>query len=240
MEVKEMQRDRGSVLLGVLLVLLGLLFLAATLGIVSTSWELLWVVAFGLAGLWFLALFAANRDRWWAAVPGFTLLGLATVIYMEELSPRGADVWSGTVFLGAIGFSFFAVYLSRGEHWWALIPAGTLLTLSLVAGIERTMPGQRAGGVFLLGLGLTFLAVYLIPSLGRRQLWAVVPAAILLFLGAATIAASTRLFDIVVPVGLILLGGYLLLRGRRPGASAAGYPAGTSSPDRALEKTDGD
>lgn len=236
-----MERDRGSVLLGALLILLGLLFLGTTLGIVSTSWELLWVIAFGLMGMLFLALFVASRDRWWAAVPGFTLLGLATVIYLEELSPRGADVWSGTVFLGAMGFSFLAVYLTRREHWWALIPAGALLSLALVAGIERMMPGAKAGGVFLLGLGLTFLVLYLLPAQSGRQRWAVIPAGILLFLGATTIAATTRLFDVVIPLGLILLGGYLLLRGRRPGASAAGYTAaGTTPPDRALEKTDGD
>ncbi len=117
-----MQDRRTSIILGALLVVAGLVFLAQNLELLGSMENLIWVVLFGLGGLAFLYVFAANREQWWAIIPGFTLLGLAALIgFGESLGALG-----GAFFLGAIGLAFWVIYALRRDFWWAIIPAGAL------------------------------------------------------------------------------------------------------------------
>ncbi|MCL5111080.1 MAG: hypothetical protein M1401_19865 [Chloroflexi bacterium] len=201
---------------GILLIAAGLLFLLQSLGIIPAGIGLLWASIFGLGGLAFLYVFLANHDRnWWAVIPSFTLLGIAGTIVLAEISPRAAAPWGGALFLGAIGLSFLVIYLDNRLFWWAIIPAGTLLTLALVAGLGVASRGVEAGGVFFLGLGLTFLALYYAPVTQPRQTrWAIIPAIVLIIMGAFVYVASTQLIAYFWPLILIGLGLWLFLRGR--------------------------
>jgi hypothetical protein len=207
-----MKRPESRILWGLLLIAGGVLFLLDSLGIVAVG-AIVWPVLIGVASLAFLLVFVtAPRTNWWAAIPGFILLGLTGTIAMDQLIPEAAEEWSGALFLGGIALAFWMVYLVNPEHWWAIIPGGVLMTLALVAGLSSVLEGVEMGGVFFFGLGLTFALLALLPTPEGRPRWAIVPAIALVVTGALITAAVAELINYVWPVVLILGGLYLLYR----------------------------
>ena len=89
-----MKSSRGYIGLGILLVVLGLLFLLQNFDLfnINVLGDLIWGVLFGAAGLVFLWVFVSNLEgNWWAVIPGFTLLGLAgPVAFGDFLGEAGA------------------------------------------------------------------------------------------------------------------------------------------------------
>jgi hypothetical protein len=207
-----LRRSNAYFGLGALLVVAGILLLMQNLGVVRFAWDLLWALLFAGGGMAFLSVFAANRTHWWAVIPGFTLLGLAAVVSLTTLFPRLAGAWTGAIFLGAIGLSFWVVYLADRDNWWAMIPGGTLTTLALVAGLSANNDGIELGGLFFLGLAVTFGLVYFLPDPKRRMGWAIIPAIVLGIIGLLMTAAMGGLINFIWPVLLILGGIYLVYR----------------------------
>jgi hypothetical protein len=190
----------------------GILFLLDSLGIMAVG-TILWPVLIAIASLAFLSIFVtAPRANWWAAIPGFVLLGLTGTIALDQLAPEGAGDWGGALFLGGIALAFWVIYFVNPDHWWAVIPGGVLLTLSLVAGLSSVLEGVEMGGVFFFGLGLTFALLALLPTSEGRLTWAIIPAIVLLVMGALITAAAAQLIDYVWPVALVVGGLYLLYR----------------------------
>jgi hypothetical protein len=208
-------RKASPFLWGALLIGAGVLLLLQNLGIFESVAPLFIALAFAAAGLIFLYFFLARpRDTWWAAIPGFTLLGLGATVFVGEVGPRILAPLAGSVFLGAIGVGFLMVYFARRDFWWALIPAGVMGTLAVVAAIDVTrLGGEMSGSIFFLGLGLTFAVIGLLPNPdGKVQRWALIPAAVLLVMAMVigTVYAST--LNYVWPVVLIIAGGVLVYK----------------------------
>jgi hypothetical protein len=194
------------------LIVLGLVFLLESLDVVAVG-DFIWPVLFGLGGLAFLSVFVGDRTHWWAVIPGFTLLGLAGLIAWGVYGPSTAESWGATFFLGGISLSFWVIYLTNRENWWAIIPGGVLLTIALVAGLSSAVEsGVVIGGVFFLGLALTFGALSLVKTPEGRLRWALIPAAVLFVMGLVITFAATDMFNYVWPAALILVGLYLLVR----------------------------
>jgi hypothetical protein len=208
-----MKRTNDQLLGGILLVGGGLLLLLQNLGFLGNG-ELLWAALFALGGLAFLAVYFRER-RWWAIIPGCALLGLAAPTALSVAGGRWAAL-GGAVFLALLGAAFGAIYVeSRLIRWWALIPAGTLLTLATVAALSVIGAEEAGGWVFFMGLALTFFAVALFRHGDTRRDWALIPAIACLGLGSVVVAATTSAFTIVAAIGLIGVGIYLLYRTRR-------------------------
>ncbi|MCK4316931.1 MAG: hypothetical protein KAX24_14280, partial [Anaerolineae bacterium] len=150
-----MRRFEVHVVGGILLIAAGALFLLQNLGVLVIG-AYLWPFLFGAGGLVFLYVFLTNRDNWWAIIPGFVLLSLAALIALEQFAPEAEETWGGALFLCGIGAAFWVVYFTKREQWWAVIPGGVLLTIGLVTGLSSVLEGVEMGGVFFLGLGLTF------------------------------------------------------------------------------------
>ena len=214
-----MRGIQTRVLWGVLLIAGGVLFLLQNLGIVPQGLELFWALVFGLAALLFLIAFFARAENWWAAIPGFTFLGLAGAIASDRLALPGWAQWGASFFLGMLGLGFFAVFLRQPRHWWAIIPGGSLFTTAVVAGLGETGRDDLSGPVLLFGLGLTFAILALLPAPDGRRRWPLVPAISLLALALLTLAPGQRLASMAWPAILILGGIYLLVR--RPRARTA-------------------
>jgi hypothetical protein len=68
------------------------------------------------------------------------------------------------------------------------------------------------GGVFFFGLGLTFALLAILPTPEGRLTWAIIPAIVLLVMGALITAAAAQLINYLWPVALVLGGLYLLYR----------------------------
>ena len=196
----------------ILLIVVGILLLLQNFGILGGVVALIWSLIFAAGGLIFLYMFLTNRTQWWAIIPGFTLLGLAALIALDQFLPRVGDVLGGTIFLGGIGLAFWVIYFLNREHWWAVIPGGVMFTVALIAGLDAVFEGAEMGGVVLLGIGLTFGLLYFVPTPHGRMKWALIPAAVLLVMGLLITAAATGIFEYLWAIALILAGLYLLFR----------------------------
>ena len=210
-----MQWLESRILWGSLLILGGVLFLLQNLGIFQGG-SLFWALLLGLAGVFFLSIFFANQANWWGLIPGFTLLSIALLITLQEFIPRFTNVWGTSLVLGAIGLSFLAIYLVDRDNWWAVIPGGVLLTLTIVAGASQFLPGLEMGGILFLGLGLTCTLLALIPTPQGSLRWAWIPAGVLILMGLLFLAATGQMMGLIWPLALIVVGGYLVLRTFRP------------------------
>ena len=207
------QRDTASIIIGLLLVLGGALFLLSNFGIFENVGALIWALLFAAGGVAFLAVFLANtNNNWWALFPAFALLGIGGLFGMVALFPGLSGTLGGGMFLGALSLSFWLVYATHPEHWWAIIPGGVLLTLAGVATIGNTFAAEVSGALFFLGLAATFGLVYLLPTPQGRMRWAIWPAGACLVLGVITLVAVSNVFNYIWPLALILGGLYLVYR----------------------------
>lgn len=207
-----MNQTRSPLVWGLVLITLGALFLLQSIGIIGSVMAPLWVLIFALGGGVFLYFYWTDRaGRWWAVIPGLALIGIASVIALGELWPSSGAL-GGALFLASLSLAFWLVYLTRREQWWAIIPGGALATLALVAGLDTINLGIDTGGIFLLGLGVTFLALAFIETAQGRMKWALIPAAVLIVLGLVVTFESARMLPVMGPLMLIVGGGYLVLR----------------------------
>jgi hypothetical protein len=206
-----MKRFDPRIVFGALLILAGILGLLQAFGFLQDASDVFWGIVFLAAGAIFLFFFAGSfaSGGWWAAFPGFVLAGIGVLI----LLPDALDDIGGAIFLGAIGLSFWAVYLTGRERWWAIIPGGVLLTLAIVSALpDRVFGGTDTGGVFFLGLALTFLLVALLANMR----WAYWPAGALGVFGVLLFFQSqVFLLSYIAAGALILAGVYIVLRSLR-------------------------
>jgi len=201
----------SRVLWGIVLILVGIIFLAENLGMVQVS-GLFWGALFGISGAFFVVLFIQNRANWWALIPGFTLISVSVLVFLNWIAPALGEVWGGSIVLAGIAVGFLLVYPFDSRHWWALIPGGILLTLTFVAGLDELKPGFGTAGVFFLGTGMTFALVALLPTPQGEMRWAWIPAAILAAAGVVFLMVGENLSVYLLPGSLILLGILLILR----------------------------
>lgn len=209
-----MKLSRIRVIGSILLIALGVLSLLSNLGILVGGLDLFWAILFGAGGLLFLYVFLGNREHWWAIIPGFVLLSIGALLALELFFPRGIGDWGGALVMLGIGLAFWAIYLVKREHWWAIIPGSLMLTVALIVGFSPAIEnaGLDTGGVFLLGLGLAFGLLAILPSPQGQMKWALIPAAVLLVIGLLITAASAELLQFIGPALLILVGLYLIVR----------------------------
>lgn len=211
-----MKRIDMRIIVGALLIFAGILFLLQSFNILPDAWGILWTVSFLVGSVVFFYIFFADRKQWWSLIPAMTFLGLAGTIFVDSYLPDVSN-FGGALFLGGIGLGFWVIYLTNREFWWAIIPGGVLLTLAAVIITEDYIPGDSEGGIFFMGLSITFLLVALLAKPRENFWWAYIPAGILLILGIFLIGPLQTFFNIIWPIALILIGGILLYRNFRKG-----------------------
>lgn len=199
-------------LIGLVLIAVGALFLFQNLGILPVAAEAFWGFLFAAAGAVFLYIYFRDTQQWWPLIPAFSLFGLGGLIVSEALFPALGNVIGAPIFIGGISVGFWIIALTRREQWWALIPAGTMLSLALFIGLESAFPGIEWVGLFFIGLGLTFALLALAPHIEERLSWAYVPAGIFLIMGILLLAAAMSILTFLGPAILILIGIYIVIR----------------------------
>ena len=208
-----MKNDRTFAgVLGIVLLVAGGLLLLQNLGILGPFVSnAIWVLLFGLGGLAFLSVFIANRENWWALIPGLTLLGLAALVgFGNRLGALGA-----AIFLASIGLSFILIYALRPEFWWAIIPGGSLFSVAALVALTDRIPSEVAVGVMFLGLALTFALVYLLPGRAEERRWALIPAGILAVIGVFMMLTLGGLINYLWAIALIAVGVWIMVRALR-------------------------
>jgi len=195
-----------------------LLFLAMTTLLVdNVGGEWIGSLFLFLIGLSFFTVYMNDRSRTWALIVAYVLGVLSLAPAMA--SGRGdTAAYFGPVFLFAIALPFFVIYLRpQSDNWWAIIPAGAMTALALIAAfaiagwIRTEAQGGYANALLTGGLALTFAVIWL----RHAKPWAkLVTIALALVAVASLFFASYS--EIFWPVAIILMGVYLSYTALRP------------------------
>lgn len=193
-----------------------MLFLAMTTLLVdNVGGEWIGTMLLFLIGFSFLIVYLTNRTRTWALIVAY-ILGVLSIA--PALASGGETAaYFGPVFLLAVALPFFVLYFRSAENWWALIPAGVmtviavLATLAIAGWIRDETQGGYANAILTGGLAVTFAVVWL----RHAKDWAKIVAIILAAVAVASIffASYTEIFW---PIAIILAGGYFLFTAFRP------------------------
>ncbi len=207
-----MKRFDMRIAIGVVLIVAGSMYLLQNLGIFYDGVNLLGAIAVGSAGVASLYVYANNKENWWALIPGTTLIAISLNILLETISYSLGNLLGGAIVLGGIALSFWLIYFTqRGSFWWAIIPAGVLSSIAFSEIVGAIFNG-RADGIFLLGLGLTFLFIATLPGYEGQLKWAFIPGWILVAIGAISLPFMENVLGILFPLALIGAGGYVIYR----------------------------
>jgi len=208
-----MSKRNSSMIWGIILVVAGVVFLLQSLGIVDEIGPLVFAPIFGVAGLAFVTVYLRNKKSWWALIPGFGLLGLASMMLIDMFLPRVGTIVGAGILLGALAASFLVIYATERENWWAIIPCGVLATLAVITVLTELAPAFDSGLLIFIGLGITFFVVALTPTAGDpSRRWALIPGGVLTVFGAILLADSMAVFRYVWPAVLIIVGGYMVYK----------------------------
>lgn len=195
-----------KIIVGLIILVIGVLALLQSLNVLpfgENFWDILLPASFIAGGLVFLYVLITRRSNWWAAIPGFTLLGLGAMLAIEEIPGLEAAEWPVGIFLGCIGLGFLVIYLIDHTHWWAIIPTGAMISIALVVTFGQVY-------YLFLGLATTFALVALLPTGSGNKVWPWIPAAVLGVMGVTFLFASGQAIGYVFPA-LIIAGGLFLI-----------------------------
>ena len=205
---------RSRIVWGILLILAGVVALLVNIGFVGSK-NFFWIVLSLLGAGFFFSFLVENKRNWWALIPGISLIGVTLVNLVGWISPSVQQQWGEIILFAMIGISFIIVYLYDRDQWWAIIPAGVLFSLSAVAGLGRSVTDRESSGIFLLGLGLTFLLLAILPNKAGKMAWAWIPAFILMIVGTIVMITAGQLIGYIVSVVIIVIGILLIIRAVR-------------------------
>jgi len=158
--------DRRSTA-GIILVVLGLMFLAA-------QWfDFTGAAVLGALSVVFVVMYATTRTYGFL-IPGMILGGLAIGVGLQEY---GYDPSGGVVVLG-LGAGFIAIYLvnvlvQAPANWWPLIPGGILSVVGVTQLAEGTAAAETIARLWPVGLIvagiIVLIATFMRPEASRRQ-----------------------------------------------------------------------
>ena len=200
-----------------------MLFLALTTLLVdSTGGEWVGALFLFMIALSFFVVYLNNRTRTWALLVAYILavLGIAPL-----MSTGGRDAaYFGPIFLFAVALPFFIIYFRSAENWWAIIPAGSVTIIAIIAAAaiaglinENGRGGFVSAGVvnaiLMGGLAITFAVVWL----RHAKPWAKIVTIVLAVMAVASVFFATS-SQILWPVAIILVGIYLFYSALRPKA----------------------
>ena len=201
-----------------------MLFIAlATLIVDSAGGEWVGALFLFMIALSFLLIYLNNQTRTWALLVAYILavLGIAPLMSMG-----GRDAaYFGPIFLFSVALPFFIVYFRSAENWWAIIPAGSVTVIAIIAALAIAglinedgrgafVSAGLANAILMGGLAATFAVVWLRHS----KPWAkIVTIALGLVAVASVFFVSSS--QLLWPVAIILVGIYLFYTALRPKAA---------------------
>jgi hypothetical protein len=196
-----------------------MLFLAlVTLMVDTVGGEWVGAMFLLLFGLAFLAVFFKNRTRTWALIVAY-VFGVLSIAPMLAAGGEMA-AYFGSVFLFAVALPFFVLYFRSVENWWAIIPAGVLSVVAVVATlaiaglIDDGTSGGYVNAFLMAGIAATFAVLWL----RHNKAWARVVTIVLAVLAVASVFFVSY-YEIFWPVAIILGGLYLFITALRPRAA---------------------
>lgn len=204
-------RNWWAVIPGGVMLFLGL----TTLLVDSVNGEWVGALFLFLIALSFFVVYLNDRTRIWAMIIAY----IVAVLSIAPMLAAGGETaaYYGPIFLFAVAIPFFILYFRSVDNWWAIIPAGAVTVVGVVAAlaiaglIRNENEGGFANAIIMSGLAATFAVVWL----RHERQWARIATIILLVLAVGSVFLATYM-QVVGPLLIIVAGIYLFFTALRP------------------------
>lgn len=156
-----------------------------------------------------------NRTGNLSWIWGGVLIALGAVFLLNQLMPRAFGVLIPVVILSGIGMTFFSVYWSNRQHWWALIPAYVMWAISGLILVGGWFNGALLGFLVPFSFGIPFLYVY---WRDHEQWWALIPGYMFTALGIVIISGiffGDQILGVLIPLAFALPFFYVYVHNRQ-------------------------
>ena len=133
-----------------------------------------------------------SQDARQGIIWGGLLILFGIALFLEQVNVITAWGWVSLLAIG--GLAVFVVYLTDRSQWGLLIPAYVLVAVAGLVAIATldVLPGEMIAGYVLGTIALPFLVVFFWD---RQQWWALIPAYVLLAVGAMVVLIGENVLD---------------------------------------------
>jgi hypothetical protein len=155
----------------------------------------------------FLVVYLRDRSNWWALIPCYVLVAIATMIGLTEWDIL-PDAFVATYVLTAIALPFLVVFLRDRTNWWALIPAYVLLVVGIMVALLdlNVLTDLWVPAYVMFAIAIPFFVVYV---WNPKEWWPLIPGGIMAVIGSAFLlssgAARYLTAVVLIVVGIIIL-----------------------------------
>ncbi len=190
-----MNKIFASLVMGLVLIALGVLFLLNNMGIIWLESVFIGASILFVLGVSFLLYMIVDRSLWWPLIPSIILFTLSAIALLSYFDVEGE--WLGSIFLWGAGLAFLAVYLKQKNALWSLIISWGFIVLGFVVLVEKLeefaywLDSGLGGSVLFLGGALAFLTYYI----RKKKEWWPLFVSLLLFTLAGVVAAAVTDYE---------------------------------------------
>jgi hypothetical protein len=195
---------------GIAMVVSGLFFLLVNFRLIPVSDFVVprvMGVLFILGGLIFVFFTGAGGGLSWFVIPAGVLFTAGVVALVLGTSMFFSTQSAGIASIG-LGFTFLSVFMTRKNHWWALIPACTFFGLGGWVAMAVAAPSIGYHPVFLVfSVGAAFLVIYLYSFHKTRMRWSLFTGIIIVMVSLCyLIVILLARWSLLWPLVLVLIG----------------------------------
>ena len=142
---------------GLILIVLGFLFLLSNFGVLDFDWEILWTWVIIIIGVVFWLGFLFDRSKDGLIMPGTVLLVVGTVFHVSARYDWALleDLWPFFILAPALGF--YLMYLLGKRDRGVLVPAIILTVIGLVFLMNTSSVLRYLGPIIMIGIGVLIL-----------------------------------------------------------------------------------
>ncbi|MBM6617593.1 LiaI-LiaF-like domain-containing protein [Bacillus suaedaesalsae] len=126
---------KSNIVLGLTLILMGILFSLQSLGVIDNFWSAFWPMFLLIPGVIFhVAFFISGAKKHLAGllVPGGILLVIGLLFVFESMTSWQFSHFTWPVYMYAVSFGLFELYIFGGRKRGLLIPVGILATVATI------------------------------------------------------------------------------------------------------------
>lgn len=153
---------RRQINAGIILIIIGTIFAMQSFGLITNIWGMVWPVFLLIPAIGFhTAFFGGKTKNPGVLVPGGILLVLSGMFFFHNFFGWSSSGNTWPIYLFAVAFGLFELYLFGGKQWGLLIPITVLTGLGLIFTFSNFIVLLNLGRfwpfvLILIGLALLF------------------------------------------------------------------------------------
>jgi hypothetical protein len=182
-----MSNKQNNLVWGVVLFILGCLFLVENMGLIADFPQAMWTAVLGGASLFLVVVyFFNNKGNWKWLFPIFIAGGLllSAVLSLTTINP----IWIGALLMVSISTPFWMIFLfDKKENWWALLPGWATTALALIILVSEMWTKEMIGALVIWSVALPFVVFYFRSQVHRLAL---IPGFFIILAGAIVLLVN--------------------------------------------------